>query len=284
MKKEDTLKGLQVLVTRSSSQAHELSGLLIECGARPVEIAVIELSKPSSWDALDQSLQSISTYDWIVFASVNAVKALFERADHLGINLLGQLTGRQIAAIGPSTAEVLRKNGVSTTFQPSSYVAEQFVEEFPGQADLSGKRILWPRTNIGRTLIADSLREFGATVEMVEVYRTELPENSLELCREITSLVKDGAIQVITLASAQTAKNLSGILKLGFAGEGAQADGDAHLDDVRQLLSDTALATIGPVTSRAAESCLKPVTIEAREHTLPGLVAAISEWYQKERL
>ncbi len=286
MTRQDTLKGLKVLVTRSSSQAHELSALLRDHGAEPIEVALIELSKPVSWEALDNALLSISSYDWVVFASINAVKAVLERANERGVDL-SRIAERRIAAIGSSTSEYLRSRGIEISFQPSSFVAEQFVEEFPGKADLGGTRILWPRTNVGRTLIADSLKSFGANVDTVEVYRTELPANSAELSRQITALIEERSIQLITLASAQTSRNLASILRIGLSSQSShRQEMEEHSDDqacaveIEQLLCDTTLATIGPITSKCAERYLKPVAIEAREHTLAGLVQAIVEWYQ----
>ncbi len=286
MTRQDTLKGLKVLVTRSSSQAHELSALLRDHGAEPIEVALIELSKPVSWEALDNALLSISSYDWVVFASINAVKAVLARANERGVDL-SRIAERRIAAIGSSTSEYLRSRGIEISFQPSSFVAEQFVEEFPGKPDLSGTRILWPRTNVGRTLIADSLKSFGANVDTVEVYRTELPANSAELSRQITALIEERSIQLITLASAQTSRNLASILRIGLSSQSShRQEMEEHSDDqacaveIGQLLCDTTLATIGPITSKCAERYLKPVAIEAREHTLAGLVQAIVEWYQ----
>jgi len=264
---EKPLSGLNIMVTRSGKQAGSLSEKLKERGANVIEMPVIAFLPPMSWEPLDTAIKQIHTYNWIVFASVNAVDAFFSRAQALR----ARIKGVKIAAIGPATEEALRKHQSVIDFRPSSFIAESMVEEFPGYPELSGLRILWPRNNVGRKLIIEKFTQAKATVDAVEAYRTALPENEKELAKVLVDLLQSGGIDVITLASSQTAMNLARLITEGIT----EGMADRPVRPLSDLLSSTAIATIGPETSHTAKEHLGKVTVEAQEYTVDGLVEAI---------
>ena len=101
------LFGKQIVVTRTREQASDLVVRLENLGAHCLEFPTIRLAPPSSWEELDQSIRSLSSYDWILFTSPNGVEAFFERLAALGFDLR-DLKGLQIGAIGPATAEAFK--------------------------------------------------------------------------------------------------------------------------------------------------------------------------------
>src|SRR3989442_14760853 len=102
MPKTLPLIGLRILVTRSRHQAGQLSSKLNQLGGEPIEIPVIEIGPPDSWEPLDTALDQITEYDWILFASVNSVVALIDRFESFG-RTVDELVRIKIAAIGPAT-------------------------------------------------------------------------------------------------------------------------------------------------------------------------------------
>ena len=106
------LEALRVLVTRSSDQAGGLSKLLTELGASPIEIPVIEFKEPSSWAPLDTALKSLEQYDWIIFASSNAVERTARRAEELGLWTRLKESHPKIASIGSATTKKLDRKSV----------------------------------------------------------------------------------------------------------------------------------------------------------------------------
>ena len=270
MKGEETqnktlpLAGRRILVTRAPGQAGLLAAALARRGAEPLEVPVLHFGEPSSWEPLDRCLEQIGSYDWAVFVSTNAVTAVLDRAEATGIDLRGASANLKIAAIGRSTAKELEKRGLPVHFTPSRFVAEAFVAEFEaGRVD--GLKILWPRTNTGRTLIADQLGRAGATVDMVEAYTTALPPDPDSRARELEQLLAGGAISIVTLASSQTVKNFAALL----------CHGKPPGFHPAKLLTETKIAVIGPITAEAARKTLGRVDIEADEYTVDGLVEAI---------
>jgi uroporphyrinogen-III synthase len=265
---EKPLEGKTVLVTRGEKQAGELSRMLRKYGAETVEIAVIEIGEPESWEPLDTALGAIAEYDWVIFASTNAVQSVVARSTAFGADYL-KTADLKVAAIGSATQEKLLLAGIKTDFQPSKFVAEEFVEEFCSANHVHGKRILLPRTNAGRTVIADGLTERGATVDMVEAYSTNLPKQKDEVSRQLSSLFSEKKVDVVTFASSQTAKNFADLLIMNAKGSAPAS--------LQKVLKGVVIAAIGPVTADTCRELLGEVHVEADEHTVQGLVSSLIE-------
>ncbi len=260
------LSGKTVLITRGEKQAGELSRMLKKYGAQTVEAAVIEIGEPKSWKPLDTALGAIQDYDWIIFASTNAVASVVGRCTAFGADYL-KTSGVKIAAIGSATQEKLLLAGIKTDFQPSKFVAEEFVEDFCAAHNVNGKRFLLPRTNAGRTVIADGLKKQGGKVDMVEAYSTNLPKNKKEVSEKLHELLSERRVDVITFASSQTAKNFVDLLQVDSS--------YASTEKLRELLASVVIAAIGPVTAKTCRELIGNVDVEADEHTTQGLVASL---------
>ena len=270
----DNLDGINILVTRAVEQASVFTDLLRDLGANVQEIPVLEITEPSDYDDLDRCLQEIDRYDWIVFASTNAVAYTLARAQKLGLNITSDRT--KLAAVGPSTAAALVEHNLKVDFCPSAFIAEALIEEFPGYPDLQGKKILWPKTNIGRRLIIDQFVAAGASVETAVVYITALPDGHRQLASELVKTLADRRIDVITLASAQSARNLAQLINEGLEENAEHGESQSGaLTTMQSLLLGVQIAAIGPVTARAAREKLGHVDIEASDHTIIGLIKSL---------
>lgn len=275
--KSSILNGKTVLVTRSKGQAHDLTSKLEEHGALSIEIPVIEFGAPASWCDLDTALGALSNYDWIVFASSNAVSAFLERKSKLGLDQPTTSLPR-IAAIGPATGTALLNLGYTVDFQPKSFLAEQFVTEFSSAFGLQGKRILWPRTNLGRKVIAEQLTQLGASVTTVESYSTNLPLNADEISDQIAQLIIERKIDVVTLASSQTTKNFFYLCRTGIKKLMDLPDSELELvmqDQTKHFL----LAAIGPVTAETTRKLFGRVDLEAEVFNSDGLVDTLLRFF-----
>jgi uroporphyrinogen-III synthase len=240
----DALNGLRVLVTRAAHQADETAAKLRALGAEVVCLPMIAILPPESWQPFDEAIARLQEYHWVIFASSNAVDAFFNR-------IAESKVFPHFATIGPKTTAALERHGQQASYQAPSFVAESFVENFPATA---GMRILWPKTNIGRTLIADELSKRGANVDVVFCYRTAMPENADSITTELEKLLTSNDIDIITLASSETAKNMSQLLTN------------------RALLSTTKILAIGPETARAAKEHLGKCDLQSDEYTLDGMI------------
>src|SRR5690606_34692181 len=125
---------------------------------------------------------------------------------------------------------------------------------------LSGKRFLLPRADIARGFLPDALRDEGADVTELVVYRTVMPEVDEGRLDAVTSRAPD----LVVFTSSSTASNFHALL-------GA--------DRMETLKRSAEFVSIGPITTRTAEELGMPIAIEPAQHDIPSLVAAIDRYY-----
>jgi uroporphyrinogen-III synthase len=220
-----------------------------------LEIPFIEIRPPRSFKPLDQALQDISSYDWLVLTSVNGVQALCERLGKLRI-AAEKLDRLKIAAIGPATRKAIASRGLRVDVVPEKYVAESVARSL--RSRVRGKRILLVRAKVARDVIPRELRRAGAEVDVVEAYETRVPRSSRQLLRK--ALADPQPLDIITFTSSSTARNFACLL------------GGAKVP------REVKLASIGPVTSATLRELGLRVQIKAESYTIPGLVEAILRW------
>jgi uroporphyrinogen III methyltransferase/synthase len=92
--------------------------------------------------------------------------------------------GRRICCIGPRTAEELATYGLKADVVPAEYQAEGVLATL-AESDLSGARMLIPRAEVARELLPEELRARGAVVDVVSVYRTKVPRDSVDSWKQL---------------------------------------------------------------------------------------------------
>jgi uroporphyrinogen-III synthase len=246
------LAGCRVLVSRAKEQAGALSSALRELGCQVIEIPFIEIRAPRSYRPLDAALRDLAGYDWLILTSVNGVESLWQRLRKFRIPRT-RLKHLQIAAIGPATKRAIVKHGLKVKMMPEEYVAEAVVKGLHDK--VNGKRVLLVRAKVARDVIPDSLRAAGAHVDVVEAYETVVPEKSRIRLRALFKN-KQRRPHLVTFTSSSTVRNFAELL------------GTTKLNNIQ-------FASIGPVTSATLRELELPVSIEAREFTMGGLIRSI---------
>lgn len=258
------LFGRRVLVTRSREQAGELVELLEDLGAQPIEAPSIRIAPPADFGPLDAAIAEAGTFDWIVFTSANGVEIFMRRLFASPYDVRA-LKGPRLCAIGPATADRLARYGLKVDLMPVEFRAEAVLDALAQAGSLAGARVLLPRADIARELLADELRKAGADVTEIAAYRTLRESLSADGEHDIYKMLLEGAIDVVMFTSASTVRNFARAL-----GEEQAAD----------LLRQTVVACIGPVTAEAAQQLQIETTIMPRDYTVPALVAAIVEHFR----
>jgi uroporphyrinogen III methyltransferase/synthase len=248
------LLGRRIVVTRSRTQASDLSARLESLGAETIESPAIRIDPPEDAAALRQAVAGSGEFDWIVLTSANGVDAWFGAMAALGQDARA-LAGRRIAAIGPATAERLARFGILADLQPEEFTGAAVAEALAARQNLAGVRVLLPRADIAPKELADALAARGAIVREVIAYRTAADLSNAEA---VGRMLSDNEIDWLTFTSSSTVRNF-----VGAVGP----------DRVRG--SRARLASIGPTTSQALCALGLAPTVEAGEHTIPGLVDAI---------
>jgi len=254
------LMGKRIVVTRAREQASDLVKLLSDFGAECLECPTIKVVPPDDWKLLDAAIENISSYDWLVFTSVNGVNYFFERLFSKGkdARALGKLN---TAVIGPATERRLFNFGLKSDIVPKNYRAESIIEAFSNE-DVNGKKILLPRAKDARPILPVELTKMGAIVDEITSYYTKKVPDSADL---LLKRLKENTIDLITFTSSSTVKNFKAILP----------------DNIFETqMKNITVACIGPITADTAKNLGFDVHIVANSFTIPGLCEAILAYYK----
>ena len=232
------LYGIRIVVTRP--EAKSLADELERLGAEVTIVPLIEI-RPAEGRALEDAVETMGSYDWIVLTSVNGVAAVAQ-----GLTALGAET--RVAAVGPVTAAAIREQGVEPAF-----VATRASEDIAaGLGDIDGLRVLLPQADLAEPHLADELRGRGAQVDAVVAYRTILVEPPM------WGILPLRIADAVVLASGSACRSLAAA---GGAGGGAM------------------LVCIGPKTAKVAREVGLKVGLVADEATSDGIIQALVETF-----
>jgi len=253
------LFGKTVVVTRNKTSEAKFTGLLEQQGANVFHFPTINIVELTPNAKLDQALNDLNAYDWLVFTSGNAVEIFFERLFQQGDDIRSLHT-MKIAAIGKPSAEKLRKYYLKADFIPDKFTSENLVVEMTAKFSLSKKRILFPGSSLSNPQIAENLKKAGAQVNMIPVYETKIAHVDEELLNELKTFIEQKKIDWITFTSSSTVDNFIEIVGRDF---------------IVEHQANIPISSIGPVTTETLEKYGFEPGITAKEHTFGGLVNAI---------
>ena len=260
----DALAGRTVVVTRAASQAGEFVAELEQYGAKVIICPTIEIAEPESYERLDEAIDHLYGYDWLIFTSANAIDFFLRRLHARGVKV-EELDEIKVCAIGQPSADKLRDAQVHVDVVPSESKAEGVfaaLSEFVGgREQLHGLNILLPRAAVARDYLPKALEDAGARIDVVTAYRTVVPEN---LDRGWLSAMLAGSADCIAFTSSSTVKNLALLF-------------DTH--DLSKILSGVAIACIGDITSATAQEYGLNVQIQPAQSTVKDLAKAIADFY-----
>ncbi|WP_165858001.1 uroporphyrinogen-III synthase [Corynebacterium alimapuense] len=253
------LYGWRVLVPRTKEQAGPMSARLSSFGAIPQSVPTISVEPPRNPAQMERAIKGIveGRYQWIVFTSVNAVAAVWEKIVEIGLDARS-FAGVHLAAVGSKTAQAIRDLGMTPELLPPSnrQNAAGLVEVFPDyieDLDPVG-RVLLPRADIATEVLVDGLLESGWEVDDVVAYRTV---RAAPPSAEIRELIKSGGFDAVCFTSSSTVKNL-----VGIAGKPHQR---------------TVIGCIGPMTAATAKEMGLRVDVVPEVAEVPDLIDALAK-------
>ena len=244
------LSGIRVAVTRTRAQAPELAQPLHELGADVLVAPLIKIAQLIDNDTVRAAAASVCDYDWLVFSSVNGVDLFVQALRREGVPV-DMLAPVRVACVGPATAAAAARHGIHTDVMPEEFTGDAIAEALAQGTNLRGSRILLARAQGGRASLPDRLKEHGAVVADIQLYRSELDAAGATLLRE---RMASDLVDVLTFTSGSTVRYFAQIV--GTPG--------------RALV-----AVIGPATAEVARQLGVRVSIAAEPHTSQGLVSAI---------
>jgi uroporphyrinogen III methyltransferase / synthase len=253
------LYGWKVLVPRTKEQAGAMSERLRSYGAVPVEVPTIAVEPPRTPTQMERAIKGLVTgrYEWIVFTSTNAVRAVREKFEEFGLDARA-FAGVKIACVGEATGDAVRAFGIKPELLPSGeQSSDGLLADFPPFDDVLDPidRVLLPRADIATETLAAGLRELGWEIDDVTAYRTV---RAAPPAAEIRDAIKSGGFQAVCFTSSSTVRNLVGIA------------GKPH--------ARTVVACIGPQTAATAREFGLRVDVEPETSTVPALIDALADF------
>lgn len=238
------LAGRRVVVTRAPAQASRLTDRLLSAGADVINLPTIAIADPPDGGvALAAAAASVRSYDWVVLTSPNGAERFLD-----SVGDARHLAGVRLAVIGPGTAAVLRARLLEPDLVPGRYVAEGLLEDFPAGPG----RVLIPQAVGARSVLVEGLVERGFTVDVVPAYET------------VPADVPEGALAEVATAGAVVFASSSAVTNFVAA--------------VPPASRPAVAIAIGPISAATARDAGFAVVLEAAQHDLDGLVAAVLEW------
>ncbi|MBO9130518.1 uroporphyrinogen-III synthase [Bacillus sp. 165] len=257
---DSPLQHKAILIMRAAEQGKETGETIREYNAIPFVIPLLCIVPSKNDHEIECVLKRLTTYEWVFFTSKNAVHHFFKRLHEYDMTLP---KGIHIAAVGIKTKQAIQEYGYETIFTPSKFVAESFAKEIQPLLK-SGTRVLFPKGNLARDIISQTLREQGIIVDDVLVYETLENEAAKE---ELLSVLSQGILDVITFTSPSTVHTFMKMV------EGT---------DWKKWTSHCKIACIGPITAKAAQMYELYPHMIPEEYTIGGLLSCISEYYRSE--
>jgi uroporphyrinogen III methyltransferase / synthase len=256
------LFGKRVLVPRSESQASRTATLLRRRGAQPVELPLIAVRPVSDRGPIEAAIGALASYDAALFTSENTVSHFAAELEARGLD--ARAFGKtRVAAVGEGTARALRAIGIRADITPPKFRAEALAEVVLDDlgrvlGSTTGARVLLPRARVAREVLPELLRARGVVVDIVPLYETQ--PASPEARAEIGRLLANGEIDAVLLLSGSMVDSLVELLGK-----------DAH-----ERLRGVTLASIGPITTQAAERHGLTISVTAAESTIESLLDALA--------
>ncbi len=225
------LTGRRILIPPARPEANPLLHILKRRGAETIEFPSLKPVPPSDFGSMDQAIEQINDYDWIVFSGSNSVVNFLKRFEALSCDI-SSLDGPRIAAIGHGAVSALKKEGVGVQYVPGVHTAEGVTADL---GEVSGSLFLLVRVEGASRNLPQKLQDLGARVIEVVGYRM-----LVDATEEMAGIAFGQRLDALALANPSAVR---------FLLKGAE---QAGLNLVNALDGVT-IAAVGPATAKEAK-------------------------------
>jgi uroporphyrinogen III methyltransferase/synthase len=164
-----------------------------------------------------------------------------------------------IAAVGPATADALRRAGLEPDLVPAIHSARGLVEQFP-DASRDAVPVLFPSADIATDTIVDGLTQKGWSVDRVTAYRT-VPVAT----HDAETLARVGEADAVVFTASSSVLAFSRL----------QGTDHAPLSPPRHVVC------IGPATAQTAREAGFSGVLQAADPSTEGIVAELVEHFSR---
>lgn len=245
---------LRVAVTRTAGKAEQLATRLRTAGVLVQEVSLFTVVRRPA-EALDAVLRDLGETRWIVLTSEHAVALLADAVVRTGTS--DAVADCCFAMVGEATAAAASAHGWRADMVPAQHSAAGLIDALASRTDVAGTQGLYlAEAELEHDLLPPGLQALGMRVTTLPSFATAPDPN---VCTMLLRLLAAGELDLVTVAAPSAVDALAELLPPEQAGR-------------------FALASIGPLTSKAARQAGFVVAVEANPYTSEGLVRAIVDW------
>jgi uroporphyrinogen III methyltransferase / synthase len=253
------LKGKRIVITRAAAQSEALSKQLSVLGAIPVILPLVAFAEPEDFAPLDEALAQIERFDWVIFTSGQAVRAVVARSKQVNDPLERAGGKLHIATVGPVSAEAVSQADLPVEYVANTHNGVALAEELGGR--LRDRNVLLPRSDRASPDLPAALKAHGAYVTEVVAYRTLQTSDvdSLHLSR-----ISPGEADAVLFFSPSAVQHFAELAGLG---------------QLRKIQNALAITAVGPVTASALREAGAERLVVAADTTAVAVIQALEEHF-----
>ena len=257
-----SLFGRRIGITRDPRGNEKFAQMLRDFAACPVPFDCLQIHDLSGSSELTSVLDRVENFDWVVFTSARGVEYTFKAVERLGRD--ARIFGKtKLACVGSATAEALARFGLAADLVPRQFTTAALAEALIRRLDSKDKNILLLRSAIAPDDLPGSLIKAGTNVVQIPIY-TVLPAAPSEEQKEAFGKELERGLDWLTFTSASAVR---------FFFE--------QFPPRLVKSSPAKIASIGPAASAQLKALGLDVHIQARPHTLVGLIDSLVQYYDQ---
>jgi uroporphyrinogen-III synthase len=253
------LEGKRIVITRAALQSEALARQFSVLGAIPIVLPLVKFAEPDDFTPLDTAIAQVERFDWVIFTSGQAVRAVVARSQRLKAPLSRAGSKSLYAAVGPVSAETVRQAGLPVDYVANTHTGLALADELGER--LRGRNVLLPRSDRANPELPAALAKHGAQVTEVVAYRTLQPT---DVDKRNLSQIAAGEADAILFFSPSAVQHFAELI------------GVEHL---RSLQARLAITAVGPVTAGALRAAGAERIVVAADTTTAAVVQALEEYF-----
>jgi uroporphyrinogen-III synthase len=253
------LKGKRIVITRAAAQSEALAVQLSALGAIPSVLPLVAFAEPEDFAPLDKAIRQVEHFDWVIFTSGQAVRAVVGRSKQLDAALERRGSKLQIATVGPASAEAVRQAGLPVEYVSNIHNGVALTKELGER--LQGRTVLLPRSDRANPDLPAALKAHGALLTEVVAYRTLQPSDVDKLNLGRISAGEADAILFFSPSAVQHYAEL------------------ASGEQLRKLHDRVAIIAVGPVTASALREAGVERMVVAADTTAASVIQVLEQHF-----
>jgi len=259
--KERFLANKKILITRSLDTAKETTKIFEDFGASVFLFPALDFQPVANCPGFDDLVKLKEKIDFIIFTSVNTVIFFDRRLKSSGADL--KYDKIRVITVGKKTASVCEKLNIPIGYISPHQNAKCLVEYFK-KADIKGKLVLYPCSNLANNFLPNTLSSMGATVKAFVLYENSIP--SEEIIKKYIDNLGNADYDWVVFTSPSSFRNFLTITK-------------EH--KIKNVLRDN-IVSIGETTSAEILNNNYVPFITSSENSIDGIIESMINYYKSK--